>query len=145
MTRVPTRFRYMDVSQGMAKLTKGVVLVHTVPFRSCEFSSIMVHAKGTALSFMLLKCNNEWWVRDTATFIKAMRIPKLIICEATSQLHDLQMQVIDACAAHGISLIAEPHIVYHDTFPYRLILALSATVNNKELRFWASIDIELEI
>lgn len=145
MTRVPTRFRYMDVSQGMAKLAKEVTLVHHMPFRSCEFSSIMVHAKGTALSFMLLKCNNEWWVRDTAAFIKAMRIPKLIICEATSQLHDLQMQVIEACAAVGISLIAEPHIVYHDTFPYRLILALSVTVNNKELRFWASIDIELEI
>lgn len=144
MTKIPTRFRYMDLSQGLAKQAKDVVLAHHHAFRSCEFSSISVHA-DTALSFMLLKCNNEWWVRDTSTFIKAMRIPSLIIVEATSQLHDLQMQLIDACATHGISLIAEPHIVYHDTFPYRLILALSATVNKKELRFWASIDIELEI
>lgn len=145
MINLPTRFRYMDVSQQSAKAAKDVVVVHHLPFRSCEFSSIMVHAGGTALSFTVLKCNKEWWVRDTATFIKAMRIPKLIEVEATSQLHDIQMQLIDACATHGIQLIAEPHIVYHATFPYRLILALSATVNNKELRFWASIDIELEI
>lgn len=137
--------RYMDMSQQLARQAKDVRITHNVPFRSCVISSLRVHTGSSIEPIRLSKVNGDWLIESTHMFIKALGIDKLIVVESTSQLHDVTMQLIDACAKYGISLIAEPHIVYHDTFPYRLILALAATVNGKELRFWASIDIELEV
>lgn len=137
--------RYMDMSRHTAGQAKDVRLLHDLPFRTCVVSSLRIRSNARAALIKLNKVNGDWWIESTTQFIQALGITKLIIVEATSQLHDVTMQLIDATAKYGIQLIAEPHIIYHDTFPYRLILALAATVNGKELRFWASIDIELEI
>jgi hypothetical protein len=133
--------RYMDLSQKLAQRSSAT-LVHYLAFRSCAFSSLGVEG----ISFKMLTVNNEWWVNDTSTFIAALRIPALIDVEGSSQIHDVIMQIIDGAAAFGISLICEPHVFYHDTFPYRMTFALSAPLGpGKELRFWTSINIELEV
>lgn len=133
--------RFMDLSQALAKRSLTVVS-HHLPFRSCQFSSLNIDGKG----FRLYLVNGEWWVHDTASFLEALRIPELIVVEASSQINEVVLQVIDGAAAHGISLICEPHVFYHDTFPYRMMFALSAPLSGgTELRFWASINIELEV